>query len=172
MVVVVVVRVVVVGRVVVGRVVAAGGTVVCTTVDRSTVGLLGAVVCSMADGALVVVTVRRVAVALSVTVVAGAWDEDDVVGAPTEEEVGVAVVVANGTDDPAVSADDPSAAGTTDCDRAGCEESCDVVTDGAGSSPLVRAAAVTTVPAAHTATSAASAPPRCRALLTLVIRLE
>uniref|UniRef100_UPI0011AEB6B8 hypothetical protein n=1 Tax=Rhodococcus sp. BS-15 TaxID=1304954 RepID=UPI0011AEB6B8 len=68
---VVVARVVVAGRVVVGRVVVAGGTVVGTAVDRSRVGLSGAVVSSTPDGALVVVTVRRPAVVLAASVVVG-----------------------------------------------------------------------------------------------------
>ncbi len=168
---VVVAGLVVAGLVVVGRVVVAGGTAVGTTVDRSGVSVSGAVVCWMSDGALVVATVRRAAVVLAASEVVGAGAEGDVADGSTGGEV-CAVVVAGGNDDPVGSAGDPSAAGTTDCDRAVGEASCELFTDGDGSSPLVRAAAVTTVPAAHTATIAASAPPRCRDLLTLVIRFE
>ena len=57
---------------------------------------------------------------------------------------------------------EPSTAGITACDRAEGDAFWEVAIDGSGVSSVVRAAAATTVPATHTATSAASAPPTRR----------
>ena len=67
---------------------------------------------------------------------------------------------------------EPSTAGITACDRAEGDAFCEVAIDGSGVSSVVRAAAATTVPATHTATSAASAPPTRRDFAALAIRLD
>lgn len=66
----------------------------------------------------------------------------------------------------------PSTAGITACDRAEGDAFWEVAIDGSGVSSVVRAAAATTVPATHTATSAASAPPTRRDFAALAIRLD
>ncbi len=67
---------------------------------------------------------------------------------------------------------EPSTAGITACDRAEGDAFWEVAIDGSGVSSVVRAAAATTVPATHTATSAASAPPTRRDFAALAIRLD
>ena len=67
---------------------------------------------------------------------------------------------------------EPSTAGITACDRAEGDAFCEVAIDGSGVSSVVRAAAATTVPATHTATSAASAPPTRRDFAALAIRRD